>query len=550
MTQNEISLLLQNEDFQTIFKSQKEKIEVVELFEQVKKEIASNILTQFGLSQFYDNFQKGGSVTTLHNARANVFPGENGEDQKRFNNKFDRTNYEGKKLTITNLETGKKEVIYDSTLSGQRKNKFSDNMPLKDAYTGKDLQKDGSTHLDHITSAKHIHSDDALRLYMSDYERSVLATSDKNMAYTNSSLNQSKGEHDLKDWVNKTQKKQTQNNADRFGIDVSKALEKDKESKEYLKKAKNRARRDHYIKNTSKAAGRQALNQGKKQVVGVLVYEISDMFFSVLTPILRKWNSYDSMTSRMDDFKRRCTQEVHSMQDRVKPLLLKLVASGNKGAVSGIVSTIIETVINTFMTTAASFGKILCDGIQGIISAFKIIVSKDSSITKKEKIKKAVEIIGSAIIASTGVLITETISKKLLLTPFAPFAEEIGTVLGMIITGFFTASLIFTIENFGEICSQVKDGYALMKYGATVTKGQIELEYQSIIDKIDDAYTVILTRIHDEYKTLNKLQEMASDFSLIAEEQFRNSISYADAMKVSTDRILKNQENIDDYFLN
>lgn len=542
----EIELLLHNQEFKTIFQSKADSIDISDFFEEIKNEIKGNILTQFGLSHLYDSYQKGGPVTTLHNAQSHVFA--NTEDDKRFNKEYNRKNYEGR-IEYDDTASGKKIVRLNNTLKKQRKDRFQDETPLKDEYTGKDLNRDGRTHADHICSAASIHKRDDLRLFMSDNERNDMAVSKENIAFTDGSLNQSKSDHDLVDWMNTNQKHQPLDNADRYGVDKKKAIEINKSATNFIEKTAKKSKRNYYAKETSKAAGKQAFLQGKKQVFGAIVYEISDVFFSVTTPILKKWNTFNSMGERIKEFNKSIMEELANIKERLHSLLKKIVASGSNGVISGLISTLIEVLINTFATTAASFGKILCDGIQGVVSAFKVIFSKDPAITKKEKIKKAIEIIGTAIIASAGILLSQVISKQLLATPLAPFAEEIGTLLGLVITGFFTAALIYTVENFGSICMQLKNHFALMKYGVQITSEQIEIEYKNFINKIDDAYKIILVKIENDYLRVKNLQAMVSDFSLLADKQLNNSIIYAEEMGVPSDKILKNKEAIDDYFL-
>jgi hypothetical protein len=547
MSSNGLELLLQNQDFTTMFQSEAEHIDITELFDGIKDEIKSNILTQFGISHFFDNYQKGGPVTTLHNAKINVFA--HADDEERFNNQFKRTEYEGRKIKTIDKDTGKIKVISDTTLSRQRKDRFQNDLPLKDEYTGRELNRDGSTHLDHITSAKAIHSRDDLRLFMSDTARNDLAVSEENMAFINGRMNQSKGEHDLIEWMETTQKKQTSKNINRFEIDEEMALKKAGQSKNFIEQEAKSARREYYIQNTTKTVSKQTISQGKKQVVGVIIYEVSDMFFNVTTPILKNWHTFSSMTARNNEFNERCKVELAGIEDKVKLLMKKIVISGSGGMISGFISTITNILINTFVTTTASFAKILCDGIEGVIRAFKVLNSKDPSITKQEKIKKAIEIIGTAIVASAGILISQAISKQLLATPLAPFAEEIGAMVGLVITGFFTAALIYSVENFGAICSQVKECFALMEYGVRVTREQIENEYITVINKIDDAYKLVLKKIETEYAEVKNLQEMVRDFTLLADVQLKNSVSYALKMGVLSENVIVDEKDIDNYFM-
>ena len=58
-----------------------------ELLEQYKEIVITTMLQQFGLRNLVD-LKDGGNVTTLHNARNNVFA--NQEDERRFKNPYNK----------------------------------------------------------------------------------------------------------------------------------------------------------------------------------------------------------------------------------------------------------------------------------------------------------------------------------------------------------------------------------------------------------------------------------------------------------------------------
>ncbi len=526
--------LLENVEFQTLFKAEAPKINIDELTDGIRKDIISNLITQFGLSKIFDAYQHGGDVTTLHNAKKNVFA--NREDERRYTQKYEHKNYEGRK-----------DGNFDNRLSTQRKNFFQQVDRPKDAYTGKDLSKDGTTHLDHVTSAAKIHMKDEARLYMSDDERNDMAVAEPNMAFTNSSLNQSKGEEDAMKWYGKTAKGQTQINGKRFDVNKEALKEKYDQSNKFINKTVRNSKHKYYITETSKAALKQGARQARKQIAGILLFEVCDVFFEVTMPVLKRWNDYSSIKERFQEVKDNFLEEIGKAKERIINLALKLRIGASNSFISGVFSTIVNVLINTFMTTTKIFAKLLNDGIMAITRSIKIL--RNSELTMAERRKQAIKIIGTGILASLGIILAEVISKQLLGTPFAPFADLIGLAISGILTGIVSACFIFTVENFGSICLKIKDSFALIKYGATVTSAQIEADYQRVIAYLDDAYQEILVRIQKEYQRINDLQKMMSDFSQLAEQQFQNSIVLAVEMNVPAEKILKTKEAIDDYFL-
>ena len=99
---------------------------------------------------------------------------------------------------------------------------------------GKELPKDGRAHLDHIVSAKEIEKDAKNHLHLSTEERADMATRDENLAWTESKINQSKGEKPMKEFLETEKKGQT--NAERFEINEEDARRKDEKARKMIKK--------------------------------------------------------------------------------------------------------------------------------------------------------------------------------------------------------------------------------------------------------------------------------------------------------------------------
>ena len=66
----ENKLLLDDIELQEILKNKEmqEAFNKKELLSALKKEIKTNLITQFGLSWYFYAFERGGGVDTLHNA--------------------------------------------------------------------------------------------------------------------------------------------------------------------------------------------------------------------------------------------------------------------------------------------------------------------------------------------------------------------------------------------------------------------------------------------------------------------------------------------------
>lgn len=87
----------------------------------------------------------------------------------------------------------------------------------------------------------------------------------------------------------------------------------------------------NFLGATVKNASRQAGIQGLKSVAGAVVYQLSDLLFDVLMPIVKSWNSYESMKDRVEDFKTRLYKSFDTLKQRivlVKDLLLAGLSGG------------------------------------------------------------------------------------------------------------------------------------------------------------------------------------------------------------------------------
>lgn len=110
-----------------------------------------------------------------------------------------------------------------------------------------------------------------------------MAVDDQNLAWTNGSLNQSKGDKDFKVWLDSPNPKDpSQTNRDRYGVDEQAAMEKYIEAKKHVKKSVTKAKHTYYAKNLAKTGASQGLRVGAKQAIGLFLYELQHILFKEL----------------------------------------------------------------------------------------------------------------------------------------------------------------------------------------------------------------------------------------------------------------------------
>lgn len=506
------------------------------------KEILTTTVQRFGIEDLLnrvkgagglDDYQLGGSVSTKHNAHNGIFV--DAEHKASFEEPYDRKNYEG--IAANN-----------NTLHQQRKARFKDPSPLYDEYTGKRLSKDGSTNLDHIVSAKRIHENETARLFMSREQRNNMAVSKENMAFTSEQVNKSKGELSMKEWLNKEHNGIT--NSERFGIDPDKALSKEKKAEKFINRNVNKAVFNE-VKEASFANGKM---QVKRQTIGIVFYYFSEIFIDEMARFATAWKKYHGISERVaaiKDMGSRIKERVIERIKNIKELIGEVVQGAIEGFFSGIIGIIVTTLINMVVSTVKSVGKILQDGISALISAVKLWGTNPEHLEKGELVKKITKMVGGTISGTLGLIFEQKVKSVVLtILALASFAEPIGIISGILVTGCLTGLIFYVVDNFSKIIDSFKAVFSDIKYGLTVSAKEIKERYQTALKKIDEAYVSVLTEIEEYYEKLGKLADLAHDMGLPANVQVTASIDYARASGVSENKILHNISEADDYFLN
>lgn len=504
----------------------------------LKNQLTTETVQRFGIEKVLNalegtgglsDYKDGGNVSTIHNAKNGVFV--DSEHERRFNAAYDRKNYEGRG---------------DRKLSAQRKKMFTENEEIYDAYTHKKLNKDGRTHIDHITSAKEIHEMDAARLYMTDDERNDMATADSNMAAIDGRMNQSKGEKSMEEWLKK--EKDGQTNAERYDVDEAEAMRLRRRSQLGIKgKVVLAAGRE-----VSMASFSSGIAQAKKQVIGLLMHYGTSIFLEEVQSYAANWKNYSRIADRLDALKamggRIKDRLIEKVKD-IKNIIKEVFASAKEGFISGIVGTVVTTLINMVATTVKSVGKILQDSVTTLIDAFKMWTKNPNNLDKATLAKETIKMISLGVSASVGIIAEEGIKTTLASTVLAPVADPIGIVGGILVTGVCSAVLIYVMDNFGKIMKKFKDAWNDMMYGLQRTKREILETYNKALAAVDETYRGILSDIKDYYDKMDNLALLAHDMNLSGEEQVSASIAYARASGVDDSELFHNVDEAKKFFL-
>ena len=533
------------------------KLDIDELLSVVKQQIQSNLISQFALGKFFDKFQTGGGVDTIHNVREGTFSSNEVEAK------------------LTKETSGYNQNVAKDFRGGSDRyksiNRFQTELKksgkLVDPYTGKAIKRNAKTDLDHIIPLETVYEDKGRALAGVGVDEA--ANNKNNLQLTDSSINRSMGAASKKDYAKALAAKKEIWQKERTKIENNANLSADqkkvklqnidnkmsadaKEIEKAYRKA-NRSNNRQYNKNyytskefltsVTKNAGKQAANQGLKAAIGAVIYQASDMLFDVLVPILKNWRQYASMKERVADFKERTQAALSTLSERVQSV--KDAALSGLGG--GFFAALLNTVINTFLTTSKNIARLLNDLAKSAVMVFQTLRRSDDSVTKGDKIREASKIIATTLVATGGVILSGYLTAALSTTPFAPFAEIISTSISAIAAGLATGLIIYTIDNFSAVVAEFKQVMSNVVKGATVSMAEMNRVYHESLQKVDDLYQAILSEIYDEYAELNAIADLAFDMGISINRQFVASQKLAEKTGVEDKKILRSKSDVLNY---
>jgi hypothetical protein len=443
------------------------------LLDSCKKSVLQSVVVPFGLGAIVAGFdKKGGNITTVHNAENNVFA--NKKDAERYNAEFDRKDYE------------------DGGLGSKRKPLFQENDKVFDAYTGKEIPKDGRTHLDHVISAKEIHEDKLLRLSTEKQTRDKIATSKENLVPTDSSLNQSKNAHDLKAWMN-TKRKDDKTNAEFYEIDPKHADDVYSTAKLNYQIEKTLAVSKHFGNELATTGTIEAGKMGLQQSIGLLLTEffaatfdeISDAYKNGFKDSLKSQSFFEALRIRLN-----------RISERVAARWKDALSAFKEGAISGFLSNLVAMLINALVTTGKRIVRVIREGFLSIMKALKMAIFPPEGITHAEASDAALKLLATGVTVSLGILAEEAVEKTVLafftthLPLLAPFAPTVSAIFVGAMTGIASSLLVYGLDQldvFG-VNNQRKHEFVLLELDTLIAESGKNLDsaYENEMNRMEN----------------------------------------------------------------
>ena len=424
--------------------SQKSAENLVDL---CKVNVMSTIVGQFGIASILLEAKDGGSVTTEHNFEKGIVATE---DDKAKYETFRANNNGSRKWEDVRTEGG-----YDKPLAAMRKEAFKNQSTITDEYTGKELPKDGRAHLDHVVSAKEIESDSGAHLFMSAEERAKMATSKENLAWTEGSANQSKGDQKMEDWLNK--EKNGESNEKRFGIDKERAMKKDKEARKFINNTINKEAFKKYSKELLVTGGKDAARTATYSAIGVIMHDLALAVVEELKYILK---NRKEKTNRelFIHFKERMAKVVEELKVKWK----EIIAGSFEAGIMAFLSNIVVFVINLFATTLKKLVSMIRAGFVSLCQALKTIIHPPAGMTQEDANQQAAKILVAGVVGALSLGLSASIEKFLqsipglqpiMMFPIPSFGDEPRTVsdvlavtLSAVAGGLITTILLYYMD--------------------------------------------------------------------------------------------------------
>lgn len=383
-------------------KSEYKSIEVGNLVDQCKNTVIETVVGQFGLASVFIQCQDGGNVTTSHNFEKGIT--SSADDAAKYQ-KFKENNDGSRKWSDVRDEVG-----YDNPLPRMRKEAFKTQEVIIDEYTGTPLEKNGRAHLDRIVPAKEIESDPRTNLFQNPEERAKMATDKENLAWTNGSINQSKGAHKMGEWLAKEKNGKTK--AQQYGINKERAMQADKRARKHIKSTVNKAALKKYSSELLATGGKDAAKVAAYQVLGVLMRELVQGVFLEVKYTVNHWGK-EKLADVYKRFKERLSALIKKLTQDWKDVLANSAWAG----IQAFLSNIVLFVINLFATTLKKIVSMIRAGFVSLTEAIKIMVHPPEGMSREEVNYQALKILTAGLIGAASMGLSAGIEKLLLSVP-------------------------------------------------------------------------------------------------------------------------------------
>ena len=482
------------------------------LVEACKTSAMNTITSQFGLASLFIDSRDGGSVTTLHNFSKDKGEGITSSEADNLKYQTFISNNDGSKK----FKDVRKEVGYDNNFPKMRKEHFNANEQVIDAYTGKVLPKDGRTELDHIVSAKEIEKKAENHLFLSTEERAKMATKDTNLAFTSKSINASKQDKSMSEFLETQKRGKGVTNKERYEIDEKEAIEKDKIARTAIKSEINKAKFKKYSTELLQTGAKDAAKMALYSSLGVVLREFLQALFQTIKEIFANYKN-ESLKELFTRFKVKMQGVVEKLKREWKDIFLSSI----EGAITAFFSNLLVFAINLFATTLKKLVSMIRAGFVSLVQAVKIMVNPPENMNTEEAVYQAAKIMIAGLIGAASLGLAAAVEKFLQAIPGLqpimmfpiPFLENqtvsdvLAVTLTSVLAGVVTTIVIYSMDKFRDNRRKSKLQIQLVR------KSGLVVEYRTIqswfvleeayifLDEVNDSTNQVIESIKQNLET-------------------------------------------------
>lgn len=429
---------------------------------------------------------------------------------------------ENGKVVTHKTRTGKEEA---TLVKGARK-------PFDEGRPSGSVEK--HTDMDHTVSAAEIIRDPAANAHMTKEEQIAFANSEANLNEMDSSLNRSKGDKAMTEWLD-TSNANGQKPDEIFDIsaeDDAKMRQKDAEAREEYEKQKKEAEQKS-IEAGKKSRKEEAFRIGGKALRAVLMQLLAELVREIIAKLV-KWfkSSKKALDTLLDSLK----EAIHSFIGKMKQ---HLINAGNT-----LFTTVATAIIGPIVGTIKKVWIMLKQGWSSLKNAIAYI--KDPA-NKGKPIGRLLMEVGKIVIAGmTGIgamLLGEVIEKGLMTIPIFAFeipllgslANILGVFLGAVVAGIIGAIAINLIEKQIEksmkrdnVDAQIKKGNEILNLQhqvQVVSEAKMEHTKDTAIHSIHERHVVAanemkssIEKIRENCATDESIQDTFDDIAALFDE--------------------------------
>ena len=393
------------------------------------------------------------------------------------------------------------------------------------------------TDMDHTVSAAEIIRDPAANAHMTKEEQIAFANSDANLNEMDSSLNRSKGDKSMTEWLDNPNAN-GQKPDEIFDIsaeDDAKMRQKDAEAREEYEKQKKEAEQKS-IEAGKKSRKEEAFRIGGKALRAVLMQLLAELVREIIAKLV-KWfkSAKKELNTLLDSLK----EAIHSFLGKMKT---HLINAGNT-----VFSTVATAIIGPIFGTIKKVWMMLKQGWSSLKNAVAYI--KDPA-NKGKPIGRLLMEVGKIVIAGmTGIgamLLGEVIEKGLMTIPvfaveiplLGSLANILGIFLGAVVAGIIGAIAINIIEKQIEKSMKRENVDAQINKGNEILRTQHQLQVVNEA-KLDHTKAIAAQNIHERHSA-------AANMMAESVENIRNNCATDESIDVAFDDIDKLFDELED----